>query len=349
MTPTRRLRPLLALSCAALALACVAGCASGTSGSPGLSPTVMPFASSASIWFHPLPAGAGPNNSGSTDFLGLFQPNAPWTRVASHTKVLGLYAGWILGASDPVLQQTIAFANAHNMAIELEAPSLQATATCGSGVEGYVPSALSLHDFTLTYLQRLKALGADVAFIKVDEPYFFAGVVSDPRACHWPVAQIAADVGAYAQLVKTVYPNAAVGDVEPIIANAYPTDAVTALEAWHDTYRTVTGTPFPFYVADIDFSNGSWPSIVKALESGTHQRGMLFGIIYIGDYPDTSDQEWTSKVVARFETYQGQSGGKPDFVLFQSWEPHPFHCLPESDPTTFTGAVDAYVSATNGV
>jgi hypothetical protein len=51
--------------------------------------------------------------------------------------------------------------------------------------------------------------------------------------------------------------------------------------------------------------------------------------------------------VARFETYQGQNGGQPDFVLFQSWETHPLRCLPETDPTTFTGAINTYVSATS--
>jgi hypothetical protein len=31
-------------------------------------------------------------------------------------------------------------------------------------------------------------------------------------------------------------------------------------------------------------------------------------------------------------------------VLFQSWEQHPRYCLPETNPTTFTGALDAYLN-----
>jgi hypothetical protein len=303
---------------------------------------------SASIWFHPKPPAAdwpGGNGGGSTDFLALFQADAPWPNAIAHVSVIGMYAGWITAASDEDLQQTVAFLNAHNMGVEIEAPALQATATCGSGVEGYVPFGLSLHDFTLAYLDRLKALGTQVPFVKVDEPFFFGSVVDDPRSCHFPVSEVASEVGDYARLVKSVYPSVAVGDVEPIIASAYAPDVGTAIKRWHDTYRKVTGARFPFFFADIDFSNPAWPAIVKSLEDATRKRGMRFGIIYTGDAQDTSDGEWTGKAVARFEAYQVEDGGRPDYVLFQSWQTHPEFCLPESDPTTFTGVLDAYISA----
>jgi len=58
-------------------------------------------------------------------------------------------------------------------------------------------------------------------------------VVNDPRAWHFPVSEAASQVRQYAQLVKTVYPNAAIGDVEPIIANAYGTDVMIAIEQRH--------------------------------------------------------------------------------------------------------------------
>jgi hypothetical protein len=104
--------------------------------------------------------------------------------------------------------------------------------------------------------------------------------------------------------------------------------------------------PFPFFFVDADFSNPGWPKLVKELEQQTRQRSMEFGILYTGDMQDTSDAEWTSKAVTRFQVYQGTDGGQPDFVLSQSWESHPVFCLPESDPTTFTGVLDAYIEAT---
>jgi hypothetical protein len=311
----------------------------------------VPEPTAASIWFHPLPAavfwGNGPGpTGGSTDFLSLFETDAPWQTAIPHVSVFGMYAGWILATSDADLQQTVAFLNAHNMSIEIEAPALQATPTCGSGVEGYVPYPLAIKDVTLTYLQQLKLLGADVAFVKVDEPFFYGNVVNEPGSCHFTVSKIASEVGEYTKIVKSVYPKVAVGDVEPIIASAYTPDVGTAIQRWHDTYRKVTGARFPFFFADIDFSNPQWPTIVESLEAATHKSSMRFGIIYIGDYQDTSDAEWAGKARARFETYQVQDGNHPDYVLLQSWDPYPTFCLPETDPTTFTGVLDAYISAT---
>lgn len=300
----------------------------------------------ASIWFHPAPAGMSPMGPiGSADFLSLFQANASWPNSMGRTRVMGLYAGWVATASDQDLQTVVTFLNEHDMGIELEAPALQATASCGTGVEGFVPYGQSLHDFTVTYLQRLKSMSANLLFIKVDEPYFFGSVVPDPRSCHLSTLQVAVAVGEYAQLVRSIYPNVAVGDVEPVIVGPYSPDVVTALRLWHDTYRAVTGAPFPFFIADPDYSNSAWPTLVKSLENATRQFGIAFGIIYIGDFYDVSDQQWTAKAIARFQTYEGASGGRPNYALFQSWEPHPQSCLPETDPSAFTSVIDAYIDA----
>ena len=280
-------------------------------------------------------------------------------------QAFGFTADWLYSASSQVQQPVVSFLNAHNIAIEIEAPALQATPTCGSGVEGYVPyglpGGLDLRSFTLSYLDRLKTLGAHVLFVKVDEPYYFGSVVSSAAleriaqaagdasplvSCHFPVAEVASDVGQFARLVKTVYPDAEIGDVEPVSPGTYQPDAAAALDAWHDTYRWVTGTPFPFFFADVNYSDPAWPDLVMQLANGSRQRGIRFGIIYIGDTQDTSDAEWTSQVTARFEEYQRQDKAQPGYVLFQSWQPRPARCLPETNPATFTGVSYTYINAT---
>jgi len=332
-----------ALAAAAL---CLAGCGGAGSASAFVSPAA-PVAARAAIWYHPEPSaatwpGAPSGMSGSLDFVSLFAANAPWPHVMAKTSVLGLYAGWVLQTDDQTLQQTIAFANAHHLGLELEAPALQPAASCG-GIEGYVPAQTTVQAITLSYLNRLQALNADVQFIKVDEPFFFGSVVNDPRSCKFSVADVASQVNAYVQVVHGVYPNAQVGDVEPILTSQYVPDVVTAMSGYHAAYQAASGTPFPFFFADIDFTNPSWATLVKTLELQTRAEGSRFGIIYIGDQLDTSDAQWTGKVVARFTAYEGAAGGRPDYALFQSWQPHPLHNLPETDATTFTGAIDAYL------
>lgn len=329
--------------CAALlgAVALLAGC-----GSQDREPAQDSLRSNAasSIWLHPHPA--DPQYGGSVDFQSLLTSTAGWPTVASHTAVFGLYAGWIVNASDAQIAQLAALLLSQKMSIEIEAPSLQATADCGTNVEGYAPYGQSLQTFTLAYLQRLKAVAADVAFVKVDEPYYFGSVSTEPGACVWPVEQVAAEVAQFAQLVHTVYPNAEVGDTEPIIAAAYAPDVLTALAQWHAAFEAISGSPFPFFMADMDFSDPHWPSRALALADRVRARGMRFGIIYTGDLTDTTDAVWAAKAVARFEAFQGGAHGNPDFALFQSWEPHPLFCLPESEPTSLTGVVAAYIEST---
>ena len=318
-----------------------AGC-----GSQDAAPTLgTRFASSAEIWMHPHPY--SPVYGGSLDFDGLLAGSTQWPTVAAHTQVFGLYAGWITGASDAEIAQLAALLTAHDMRVEIEAPALQASASCGSGIEGFVPNGQSLEALTLAYLQRLKSAGADVAYVKVDEPYYFGSVSGEPGACQWPVAQVAVQVAQFAQLVHAVYPNAEVGDTEPIISQAYAPDVVTALTQWHDTYQAASASPFPFYVADLDFADPAWPALATAMANAVHARGMRFGIIYTGDLTDGSSAMWADKAVARFQAFQGTANGQPDYVLFQSWMPYPVYCLPEGTPSSLTGVVRSYLQATS--
>jgi hypothetical protein len=354
MNAPLRLGAIAAVLGAPLLAACGGGgggADSGAAASPAAPSEAPAISSQAAIWVHPKPyAGGltGPEGGGSVDLLSLFAGTGQWPTVAANAHVFGFYAGWLGSIDSATFARVIAFLNARHMALEIEAPSLQAPPTCGSGVEGFVPYGQSLTDFTNGYLQRLRAAGATVRYIKVDEPYFFGSLDPfDPRACHWPVSQVAQGVAQFTALVHQTYPNASVGDVEPIISNpvAYSPGVVTALSRWHDAYEAASGAPFPFFVADMDFSNPAWPSLAVQMQSTMRGRGEQFGIIFIGDPTDSSDAMWAGKAIARFQAFFGAPGSAPDFVLFQSWNPYPQYCLPESDPTTFMGVVKAFIDS----
>ena len=335
--------------CAALGALLLTHCADSGGSSPSMTATNTATSSNVAIWIQPKPEVQGQTGllgGGASDFMSLFTGTAGWPSTAAHTAVFGLYAGWVADIDFTTLANVVTFLNAQHIPIQLEAPALQATATCGNNVEGYVPYGQVLADFTNSYLRRLKALGANVAYIKVDEPYFYGSIAaSSPNSCAWPVAQVASDVARYAQLVHATYPNVEVGDVEPIVTMGYGTDPVTALSAWHDAFAAAMGAQFPFFVADMDFGNPGWPALAVRMQQAVRARKERFGIIFIGEPTDTSDAIWSSKTLARAQTFASTSGSAPDFVFFQSWDPYPHSCLPETDPTTFTGTVKAYLDS----
>ncbi|MBV8155350.1 MAG: hypothetical protein JOY98_13065 [Candidatus Eremiobacteraeota bacterium] len=324
----------------------VAACAAPPSVPHGVwAPTAVAHQQAAAVWVHPVPPFKP--GYGSVDWARLFADPRAWHGVAGKTAAFGLYAGWVTQlyqGNRPAFNAMTRFLHDRGIPVEIEAPSLQA-ATCGNGIEGFVPVGQSLSSFTRAYLHLLRSSGVTVAYIKVDEPYYFASVSSEPGTCHWPPAKVAGLVARFTRMVHAIDRSVQVGDVEPVIPGGYPVDVVTALLRWHAAYAAANGAPFPFYIADVDFADPSWPSLVKRLERDVHGNGMPFGIIYIGDMTDRSDRAWSEKVVARFRAYQVLAGGRPDFVLFQSWDPYPHYCLPESNPTTFMGVVQAYFNS----
>ena len=283
------------------------------------------------IWFAPQPAVVG----GSLDFSALFTDAAPWAKAASHVQVFKFYGWKSVGGltSDGELEQMISDLNRRGIAIALETGPLTETTTCGSGVEGFGGP-----EEGVGFVLRIKAAGGVVRFVDLDEPFFYGSLYSGPNACHWSREEIARQVATFVQAIKRVFPDVVVGDVEPLPTGMQVGD----LKEWVSTYRIVTGSDLPYFHLDLDFSHPDWPEAAKELETFTRGRGIEFGIIYTGDYNDASDAEWVAHAEERMVTYEAKTGGRPDHVIFQSWQDHPDYCLPETDPTTFTYLINRY-------
>ena len=103
---------------------------------PSLSLDVKPL-----VWFAPLPPLVitdGRNFTGSDDFMGLFEPEAPWQNAAEHVQVFKLYGEWVAyKATDAQLKQVVEDLNRRGIALAVEAGPLNAPSDCGQGVEGF--------------------------------------------------------------------------------------------------------------------------------------------------------------------------------------------------------------------
>jgi hypothetical protein len=78
------------------------------------------------------------------------------------------------------------------------------------------------------------------------------------------------------------------------------------------------------------------------MEEFCRQRGIDFGIYYVGNWSDESDEAWLGNAGERVKKYELKYGGKPDHVIFQSWNDHPDYSLPETKENTFTQFVNLY-------
>jgi hypothetical protein len=328
LCPEVAVRAVPAIALAAAAVISTALPSSGASASP---------AGHARVWFAPLPPmplRPGREYVGSVDFMKLFSKKAPWASASRRVNVFKLYGEWIEGtARHGQLARVVADLKRRRIALAVEAGPLQATSACGGGVEGFNGPASGRH-----IAQRIKAAHGTLAFVALDEPFYYANVYDGPNACHWSAEQIAVQVRDFVAAVRAVFPRVVVGDIEPLA----PDVQVDQLVHWLDAYHDVTGSSLPFFHLDVGFLvRQDWPQAAKALEGAARARGVPFGLIYNGD--GETDRDWAASAEQRFTTYEAQYQGQPDDVIFQSWVDHPDYVLPESRPGTFTNLIDRYL------
>jgi hypothetical protein len=310
-----------------------------------VSPTPEPTVTSASIdlehqplnWFGPLPPlPTNPSRPfiGSEDFMALFEPDAAWQNAAKQIQVFKLYGEWVAyQATDEELHQAVANLKQRGLALAVEAGPLNAPDSCGQGIEGFAGT-----EEGLLIAKRIKSAGGTIHLIALDEPYFFAHFYDGENACRWSAEKIAEEVDNYIKTMQTEFPEAIIGDTEPLNGNA---DANAYIE-WLDTFHKVNGYQLAFLHMDVDWGRINWPQEVKAIENHGREIGVPVGIIYTGNSIDQTDKAWLEAAGEHVKKYELQAGGQPAHVLFQSWNDKPDFVLPETSENTFTQFINDY-------
>jgi hypothetical protein len=103
----------------------------------------------------------------------------------------------------------------------------------------------------------------------------------------------------------------------------------------------VSGAPLPFFHLDVDWSV-LWRPDVEAMRHEVVSRRIPFGMIYNGYWEDITDADWVRDTIAHFTKYETQTGVTPDHVIFETWDKHPTHALPETSPAAMTYEIDSY-------
>jgi len=297
-------------------------------------PVIVPVAQRL-IWFAPLPPmpqNEGRPFTGSDDFIELFSPDAAWGIASSRINVFKLYGEWVAyHATDDDLGIVVADLQQRGIALGVEAGPLLPSDQCGEGVEGFAGLGEGL-----LIARRIQEAGGRIDFIALDEPYFYAHIYDGLNACHWTAEQVALAVNEFVKGMRSVFPAAVIGDIEPLPLGL----PVEEYMQWMEAYRQVTGGDLDFLHLDLDYHDPTWSVKAFQLEEFCRSRGIPFGVIYNGE--DTSNAEWINSAWERAGIYEQRQGGQPDHVVFQSWNDHPDSVLPENEPESFTHLINRY-------
>jgi len=281
-------------------------------------------------WFAPyaILGGSGP---GSLDYFELFNSDAPWTIAASHIQVFKIYEG-VLTYPDAELRRLFADLRRRHIALAMEFGALLA-GDCGDGIEGF------RGDRGLQSAQRIRDLGGVLQYVAFDEPYDFGALYDGPNACHYSADEVAQNVLQSVTTLRSIFPDLIVGDIEVVPVIEGVADWLDRYEQWLDAWTRAAGAPLTFLHFDVPI-DGDWRAGVEALRRAVKSRNISFGLIYVGE--GNSDSEWVARAEQFASDYENRGSTLPDQRIFQSWVLYPTHVLPETDPTTFTYAIDRY-------
>lgn len=288
------------------------------------------------IWLTPFAPYAAPGDErhGAPDYFDLFEPAAAWAVSAARTKVFKIYRDQAVLMPDDRLKAIIDRVRDRHLALAMESNILIETSACGPGVGKFWPIT--------PVLERLKRLGADLRYLALNEPLTGGHAATGPNACRASIEAVAADTAAALKPLWAVYPALQVGDIEPIGVFGGITDWPEQIGRWMAAYQAATGRPLAFMQADTVWGR-DWKHDLLALARITRAAHIPFGVLYDGDFTELSDADWAADTARYASEVEDGLGLHPDQVNFQTWDEWPQHSLPDSDFTTMTGMVRAYL------
>ena len=274
-----------------------------------------------------------------TDYMQLFDDNAPWANAAANIKAFKTTTQFVVEATDEQLTEMFTSLKNRKISFAMETLMLPVGNNgCGKGIEGYLdPHGLQL------VLDRIRRLGGDLRYVAMDEPLWFGHTSNQPNACHSSIESIAADVALRLSVIKKAFPLVEVGDIEPIATPVQPNDWIDEIGHWLDAYQKAAGTPLRFLDADVTWS-GPWQSQLKALATHLRANKVSLGIIFDGDGADPSGVAWTTHAEERFTEVESNPSITPQRAILQSWTLQPSQMLPETQPGTMTYLVNRYLA-----
>jgi hypothetical protein len=177
-------------------------------------------------------------------------------------------------------------------------------------------------------------------YVAFDEPMTFGALYMGPNACNWTPLEVAQNAARSAAQLRSLFPDVVIGDIEVVPDGGAPDTWLVSYEQWMDAWQQVTGAPLAFFDFDVDWGQ-NWQPAAAALTRALVLRHIPVGHIYNGG-GQSSDAAWIAAAVENMTEFEARDRLVADEAVFQSWEAHPKHDLPETDPTSLTYLIDRY-------
>jgi hypothetical protein len=292
------------------------------------------------IWFT-MPNYVG---AGQDDWNKLFgRPDAPWPEFMNHVQVLA--ATGIAKIPDEILSNAFTKLSEHHVSFAIDnlAQSWVNEPECGHRVESYTDPPGNRK-----VVNKIQSDGGRLLYIAMDEPLWFGHYYNGHDACHSDIANVAERAAAIMREFTKVFPNVAIGDIEPIPALTSQPNWQRDYKAWLSAFNTAMGQPVAFVHIDINWSKPGWQESLQRFANFVRSERLPIGIIYNGNTHADSEMtgdKWLNSAKQNYTEIETKLGIIPDQVIFHSWVKFPTHAI--SDKATnelgLDHLVDQYV------
>jgi hypothetical protein len=258
-------------------------------------------------------------------------------RVEKEMQVYLMGADHLMGSPDDEIVRMADNLHRHHVALALAIMAIARLPNepCGVG-ESYEPTSFHQH-----LAERLARLHVRPDIIRVDGVFFAGHYIKCKLPIDELVRRASPTISAWAQ----VFPGIVVGDVEPWVA-------IMDHPGWQSEYaemkrgiEAATGQKLAFVHSDVnDHNHPNWAAELAAVPPFVHRLGMKYGMIYDGRGPDPTDEQWLADARDRVVQMEDRLHVIPDQAVIQSWNKHPAHALPATDPTTLGSLLEWYAA-----
>ncbi len=282
-----------------------------------------------------------PTHGGAADFWQMFAPNAPWQSAKRHVAVFSIDQNLVTNGPANELRQFYAYLKENHIALAIGIGMLTWSDQCGKHVEGYVPPGGS--DYVA---KRIKSLGGELAYIGIDEAFWFGRYYSGANACHASMDTLAADVAANFKAYQAIFPNVRLGDVEPLGpppgGDRPGSSWAKTTQAWIDALQAKSETKLAFIHEDITDWRRPLSEYLPAVSDLAKANNIPFAPIFIAASGDGPDAAWIASAERNIDAVRALHLRPPDHLVFATWHVHPTKNLPENSPDAFTHLILYY-------
>ena len=266
------------------------------------------------------------------DYRRLFEAKAPWQRALGRIQAFGIGPHFASQGPEDELRSLFAFLRQHNIGLSVEWPAVSARA-CEHHTEGL--KSQPRHSFILA--TRLRRLGAPLTYTSLDEPLHF-GYYNRRNPCSYTIDSLAANVAESIKEVKEVFPEIRVVELEPLTGLGPPAE----IREWISALRRDAFASAPAaMIFDVQWRRPWWTYVPPTM-GALRQSSMGYGVIFDASWGERTDAAWMAAAQSHVEQWRSVVSEPPAYVVIDSWNDHPTHVLPESDPTTLPFFVNWY-------